>query len=210
MTVEIAVPVSVLARLDPAEHPRWAGVLSELRQELVDLERGAVDDPDAGVDPRRRFATAAQQRAVQVRDRMCVAPGCHAPAFSAQIDHTVEHARHGPTHTTNLGPLCPFHHLLKTSLGWRLTQLEPGWFRWTSPTGATYDVHPEPVLVELPTPRPRLDGRPRRVPEPDLLHPDDDGDVRGEVTSIWDHNLDPDHARRPGHHPYLYPDDPPF
>jgi hypothetical protein len=35
---------------------------------------------------------------------------------------------------------------MKVRTTWSLTQPEPGHFIWTSPTGATYEVEPEPVV----------------------------------------------------------------
>jgi hypothetical protein len=43
-----------------------------------------------------------------------------------------------------LGCLCRYHHKLKQHARWRLDQSTPGTFTWTTPTGRTYTVKPDP------------------------------------------------------------------
>ena len=68
--------------------------------------------------------------------------------------HTVEHHRGGATRHGNLGGHCHHDHALKTRGGWTLSQPSPGEFHWTSRAGARYVTRPEPVLRDLPSPRP--------------------------------------------------------
>jgi hypothetical protein len=72
------------------------------------------------------------------RDVTCRAPGCTAPARTADIDHTVDHADGGKTSHDNLGLQCRHHHRLKHEGGFRVEQPEPGTFVWISPTGKVY------------------------------------------------------------------------
>ena len=74
----------------------------------------------------------------------CVFPGCRMPAMDSDIDHTRDFAKGGATDVTNLGPLCRHHHRLKHEGEWKLEQLEPGVFRWTSRLGHVYTVGPGP------------------------------------------------------------------
>ena len=46
---------------------------------------------------------AVLRRHLQIRDRACAGPGCRAPAHHTDQDHTVDHARGGPTLHWNLG-----------------------------------------------------------------------------------------------------------
>src|SRR5690606_26602146 len=64
-------------------------------------------------DPNARLPAAALRRWIAVRDRRCVFPGCRAPAYRAQTDHTTEHARGGKTIDSGLGSLCPHDHTLR-------------------------------------------------------------------------------------------------
>ncbi|WP_345379183.1 HNH endonuclease signature motif containing protein [Actinomycetospora straminea] len=80
-------------------------------------------------------------------------PPCGATALAAEIDHTRAVTDHGLTLPDNLGPACGHDHDLKDR-GWTLAQPRPGVFRWTSPTGHTYERGPRPVVDDLPAPRP--------------------------------------------------------
>jgi hypothetical protein len=99
---------------------------------------------------------------VQLRDQTCTFVGCRAPAERADVDHTVDHARGGPTTHDDLGPACRHDHGLKQA-GWTLDQPGPGVFRWTSPLGRTYETTAEPLLPEPPPEVPR-------GPDPGLEH----------------------------------------
>jgi hypothetical protein len=80
-----------------------------------------------------RTATPAQYRALVVRDRGCVVPGCDRPPGWCQAHHIAwwdEH--HGPTDLENLALVCHRHHHLIHDDGWQLTN-EPTahGLRWT-------------------------------------------------------------------------------
>jgi len=100
--------------------------------------------PPRQADETARFPNTPLRRWIAARDTTCRAPGCTTPARSCDVDHTIEHADGGPTRHDNLGELCRHHHRLKGEGGFKLEQPEPGHFRWTGPTGRTYDVHPDP------------------------------------------------------------------
>ena len=68
-----------------------------------------------------------------------------------------EHDRRGgPTAAGNLGALCRRDHLLKTHAGFRLRQVVPGVFEWTTPTGHRYEELAQafPVVPSGPPSRP--------------------------------------------------------
>ncbi|MGH3902542.1 MAG: hypothetical protein ACRDTA_30645, partial [Pseudonocardiaceae bacterium] len=152
--VEIAVPVSMLDQFPAlaAGHPTWARVLAGITASWThrDHARAALDH-----HPHRRFAHAALRRHVQMRDRHCVGIGCRRRAAATELDHTRDHARGGPTVTTNSGPNCGRHHTMKHQGGWTLTQPQAGHFTWTSPLGQTYHTRGEPITPNLPQPLPR-------------------------------------------------------
>ena len=81
---------------------------------------------------------------INLRDLTCRFPTCRQPAARCDIDHTRPHDQDGPTCTCNLGALCRFHHQLKQHRQWRLDQPAPGTFTWTTPTGRSYHVQPDP------------------------------------------------------------------
>ena len=72
--------------------------------------------------PERCF-TAAQRRAIQLRDGACIIPGCKIPAGMTEIHHVVPDAHGGPTHTDNGVCLCWWHHRYLASSGWNIRML---------------------------------------------------------------------------------------
>jgi hypothetical protein len=49
-----------------------------------------------------------------------VIPGCGVPAAWCQIHHVTDHARGGPTHTSNGVLLCWYHHRFIDTGPWRI------------------------------------------------------------------------------------------
>lgn len=126
---------------DASADPRWGAVLgSPVVPEVLDHGLGRYVPP------------AALRAHVLSRDATCVGPACEHTARGTQLDHTVDHARPGPsgqvgtTSEANLGPLCRRAHGAKTHGGWHLEQPAPGTFRWTSPTGRTYARAARPLV----------------------------------------------------------------
>lgn len=84
----------------------------------------------------------AMRRLLAARDRHCRFPGCRAPVWRCDLDHTVDAARGGPTATTNLAHLCRGHHTLKHHGGWTVKQRSGGVMEWRSPTGRRHIDRP--------------------------------------------------------------------
>jgi hypothetical protein len=77
------------------------------------------------------------RRAVLARHQHCTYPGCRVPAANCQIHHYIPRSRGGRTALGNLGPVCPFHHLIVVHRwGWTLTLHPAGEVTATSPDGA--------------------------------------------------------------------------
>ncbi|MFJ4164937.1 DUF222 domain-containing protein [Microbacterium sp. NPDC089698] len=100
------VPVSV------ARHTACAGGV----QRVLFDERGQI----VSIGTTARVFTAVQRRAIVLRDRECVIPGCHVPATWCEIHHVHEHARGGRTHTSNGVALCWHHHRTLDVSGWQV------------------------------------------------------------------------------------------
>ncbi|GAA4917604.1 uncharacterized protein DUF222 [Actinomycetospora succinea] len=187
--VELQVPTTLLAALDPTDHPGWAPLLAELQQRLTDLVAsgtlGRPPDADHGPDLwTRRRAGAETERWIRARDRACVAPWCRSRAHRAEIDHTREHASGGPSLSWNLGTWCSHDHRAKHLAGWHVRQPLPGWFVIRTRAGVTHTTSPPQILRPLPGPRPTAgprplphDGRPDTGPDADPG--DDDPDEPG-------------------------------
>jgi len=80
----------------------------------------------------RRTIPASLRTALELRDPVCVVPGCNRRR-GLEIDHVVPLSEGGITSIENLARLCRWHHAQKTHHGWRLTG-KPG--RWSWARGA--------------------------------------------------------------------------
>ena len=196
--VEIHVRAGKLRDLArcPDLPPGWAVVVAEVARQYADRRR-ILAELDSR--PGARFPSAGLRRHIQLRDRTCVAPGCRRPARKADQDHTRDHARGGATVRANLAPLCERHHRMKHEGGWRLTQPEPGLFRWCSPLGCIYWTRGEPVMPDLPD----------ATPDPTGKSEPPDWESRHDLGPIFD----PRNRRREPRQPPPttdLPDEPPF
>jgi hypothetical protein len=84
---------------------------------------------------------------VIARDLTCRNPVCGQPASRADLDHTIPWEQGGPTCICNLGGTCRRDHQLKQHPRWKLTQIKPGWFEWTAPSGRTYTTQPATYIA---------------------------------------------------------------
>jgi hypothetical protein len=73
-----------------------------------------------------RVPATATRRAVQVRDRGCVWPGCHRPASWGEVHHLRHWAQGGSTDLDNLVTICRAHHWKVHEGGWRLIRADDG------------------------------------------------------------------------------------
>ena len=73
------------------------------------LLRGKSEVLDLG--RRTRLITPGLRRALRLRDRTCVEPGCTLPAKYCDGHHIIHWTQHGPTNLPNLQLRCRRHHL---------------------------------------------------------------------------------------------------
>jgi hypothetical protein len=92
----------------------------------------------------RRLATAAMRRAVAVRDRGCVFPGCDQPIPWCDFHHVRPFDAGGRTSVENLAALCRHHHTVTHRAGWSMRWRAGGGFEWTTPTGAVLSERSPP------------------------------------------------------------------
>ena len=153
--VDLHIDLTTLAGLDsnPGEIPGFGPIVADVARRVAAGQhhsewRVTVTDPESGLVAwngiTRRRPNLTQRRYLEARNRRCVFPGCRMPAIDSDIDHTRDFAQGGSTDVTNLGPLCRHHHRLKHEGEWKLEQIEPGVFRWTSRLGHVYTVGPGP------------------------------------------------------------------
>jgi hypothetical protein len=78
----------------------------------------------------------------QVRDGKCSFPACSRHARESDFEHSTPFAKGGRTCACN-GHCCSRScHRAKQSRGWRVTKPRPGWTRWTTKAGRTYEQGP--------------------------------------------------------------------
>jgi hypothetical protein len=111
---------------DPVLHVIWRGGPSE----PLDLKRSV------------RFATPHQRRALAIRDRGCVFPGCDARPSWCDAHHLVEWDAGGDTDLRNLALLCRHHHGVVHRNGWTMQPDPTAGFTFTTPAGRTLHSHP--------------------------------------------------------------------
>lgn len=70
----------------------------------------------------RRFASTAQRRALTIRDRGCVIPGCDVTADTCQVHHVTEWAHGGNTDLEELALVCWVHHRQVELNRWTLSR----------------------------------------------------------------------------------------
>ena len=95
----------------------------------ADHSRWLTAAPEERHDP-----CPALQRHLATYYPTCIAPTCTVRATICDNDHVIEYPL-GPTHVTNLRPLCRHHHLLKTHAGHRLELDETGTLIWITALG---------------------------------------------------------------------------
>jgi hypothetical protein len=88
---------------------------------LLDSESMVID-----VGRARRVISGAQGKALRVRDRGCVWPGCDRPATWTSGHHLVHWINGGLTDLSNLVLLCYRHHLMVHEGEWQIVRADDG------------------------------------------------------------------------------------
>jgi hypothetical protein len=95
------------------------------------LMRGASEVLDLGRST--RLVSAAIRKALVIRDRGCVFPGCDRPPAWCDAHHLVGWEHGGPTNEQNLCLLCRRHHTLCHEGGWGIRRRDDGTYEVTEP-----------------------------------------------------------------------------
>ena len=120
----------------------------------------------------------AMRRLLGARDQHCRFPGCAAPIWRSDLDHTINYAHGGGTHIDNLSYLCRSHHTLKHHGSWNMKQEGGGDIAWQSPAGKSYVDRPTSRVMFTPLPtteppdrdNPASTGPPPSPGPPDSAH----------------------------------------
>jgi hypothetical protein len=78
----------------------------------------------------------------QIRHATCTSPVCRRPAAQCDHEHNTPYEAGGRSCLCNTGPKCRHDHRLKQHPKWTVDQLPDGTFRWTAPSGRSYDAEP--------------------------------------------------------------------
>ncbi len=92
----------------------------------------------------RRLFNGAIREAVMLHSPTCIFPGCDRPATWCQADHLEPWSTGGTTTTSNGGPACEKHNLLRNQ----------GYTVWRDPNGIYHTYHPDGHEIAPPPPRP--------------------------------------------------------
>jgi len=96
---------------------------------LLDSDSMVID-----VGRAKRKIPAATSKALKVRDKGCVWPGCDRPATWTSAHHLVHWIRGGPTDLPNLCLLCYRHHWMVHEGDWQIVRTEDGSILTIPPT----------------------------------------------------------------------------
>jgi hypothetical protein len=113
LTMPGSEPGTTLTRDEPGD-PAVARILA--------IAAALLDAPQPlAVGRTARLATPAQRRALAVRDRGCIIPGCGVPADICQVHHLSDWAQGGTTDLDNMTLLCWTHHRQVDLHMWTIT-----------------------------------------------------------------------------------------
>jgi hypothetical protein len=93
-----------------------------------------------------RAISAAQRRALRVRDGGCQFPGCHRRRF-LEAHHVQHWSRFGPTDLENLVLVCRIHHMLVHEGGFRVAAQRSGEWVFRTPEGGEIPRVPGSVPI---------------------------------------------------------------
>ncbi|ALG08940.1 HNH endonuclease signature motif containing protein [Kibdelosporangium phytohabitans] len=150
VTVNVLIPMTTLLGLnqEPGEITGYGPITAEYARELAHdaTWRRVITDPTGQVleVSRRRFASPALKRHIELRDRTCRQPGCTVPADRCQTDHTTTYATGGLTSLDNTSTFCKRHNLMRQRTDWKLDQPTPGTLVFHTPANRKLVTHPQP------------------------------------------------------------------
>jgi hypothetical protein len=109
---------------------------------IITLESLATDPCDHRHQAKGHDAGVRLRHLSQVRHATCTSPVCRRPAAQCDLEHNIAYEAGGRTCLCNTGPKCRHDHRLKQHPRWKVEQLPDGTFRWTTPSGRSYDTEP--------------------------------------------------------------------
>ena len=116
--------------------------VSGQRDLLVALDPIATGECDHRFEARGHDPGVKLRHLSQIRHATCTGPSCRRPSTQADFEHNIPYEAGGRSCLCNGGPKCRYDHRLKQHPKWKVEQLTPGIFRWTTPSGRQYTTEP--------------------------------------------------------------------
>ena len=109
---------------------------------LIALDPIAIDTCDHRFEARGHDPGVKLRHLTQIRHATCTGPTCRRPSTQSDFEHNIPYQAGGRTCMCNGGPKCRHEHRLKQHPRWKVEQITPAVFRWTTPSGRQYITEP--------------------------------------------------------------------
>jgi hypothetical protein len=127
----------------PGRYGTWLLRAREDQPELlVTLEPIAIDECDHRYQAQGHDPGVSLRHLTQIRHATCTGPTCRRPAAQCDFEHNTPYEAGGRTCECNGSPKCRTEHRIKQDPRWKVEQLTPAVFRWTTPAGRKYTTEP--------------------------------------------------------------------
>jgi hypothetical protein len=121
---------------------RLATGIAGQRDQIIALEPIATEHCDHRHQTQGHDPGVKLRHLSEIRHATCTAPACRRPATQSDFEHNTPYEAGGRTCLCNGGPKCRHDHRVKQDPRWRVEQLTPAVFRWTTPSGRKYTTEP--------------------------------------------------------------------
>ncbi|HTU74706.1 MAG TPA: DUF222 domain-containing protein [Trebonia sp.] len=127
----------------PGGFGSWILTLPGQARELaVDLHPVPTGECEHRYESSRHDPGGLLRHLVNVRDGKCGFPACSRHAKESDFEHAEPFEHGGRTCGCNCWSCSRSCHQVKQSAGWTVTEAEPGYHRWTTPSGRQYTQEP--------------------------------------------------------------------
>jgi hypothetical protein len=116
----------------------WLLTLPDGRQLTVKLGPIPVTGCDHRHESHAYQPSDTLRHLVEIRDGECTFMSCSRHARNCDFEHAIPYDKGGRTCACNAGARSRRCHKVKQSKGWTVTQPQPGWHQWQTPSGRTY------------------------------------------------------------------------
>jgi hypothetical protein len=112
------------------------------RDLIIEIDPIAIDTCEHRFEASGHDPGVKLRHLTEVRHATCTGPTCRRPSARCDFEHNTPYEAGGRTCECNGGPKCRHEHRLKQDPRWKVEQLTPSTFRWTTPSGRQYTTEP--------------------------------------------------------------------